>query len=359
MHIPKLCPHKASGRGYATDPLSKKEVYFGVYGSAECEQAYGRWLLDLLARRREVASGTPPGSKVRLRDLCEDFMAYARARYAKHGKQTSEVGSCRRICDLAVKLYGSELVGDFGPRKFKAVRSTLIANEPPLARGYVNRQMGRLVEVFRWGVEMELVEPAVLHVLREVAPLERGRTPCPEEQKVTPVSLEIVQRSLEVARPKLAQMIRLQLAASMRPVEVCIMRLCDIDQSSLPWLYIPWTHKTEHRDRQRRIQLGPQARAVLEPLLRYKPSSWLFPGHPRTKPLNENTYSISIARLCKRHGIPHWFPLQLRHTGLTLVRRAYGLEGSQVIAGHADADVTQVYAERDEALARKIAEEIG
>jgi hypothetical protein len=41
------------------------------------------------------------------------------------------------------------------------------------------------------------------------------------------------------------------------------------------------------------------------------------------------------------------------------VRRAYGLEAAQVLLGHARADVTQVYAERDGRLAFRVAREIG
>jgi hypothetical protein len=43
----------------------------------------------------------------------------------------------------------------------------------------------------------------------------------------------------------------------------------------------------------------------------------------------------------------------------TEVRKAHGLEAAQVMLGHAKADVTQFYAERDEALALKIAAKIG
>ena len=38
----------------------------------------------------------------------------------------------------------------------------------------------------------------------------------------------------------------------------------------------------------------------------------------------------------------------------TRLRRDYGLEVAQVILGHRTADVTQVYAERDQAKAREI-----
>ena len=45
--------------------------------------------------------------------------------------------------------------------------------------------------------------------------------------------------------------------------------------------------------------------------------------------------------------LPHWHANQLRHSKATEVRRQFGLEAAQVILGHAKADVTQVYAERD------------
>ncbi len=54
-----------------------------------------------------------------------------------------------------------------------------------------------------------------------------------------------------------------------------------------------------------------------------------------------------------------WSPNRLRHSRGTEVRRKYGLEGSQVTLGHKSADVTQVYAERDIELGKRIAREIG
>jgi integrase len=63
-----------------------------------------------------------------------------------------------------------------------------------------------------------------------------------------------------------------------------------------------------------------------------------------------------LARWRREHM---WHPNQLRHTLATGIRRRYGLEAAQVILGHAKADVTQVYAERNLTLAERIAAEIG
>ena len=43
----------------------------------------------------------------------------------------------------------------------------------------------------------------------------------------------------------------------------------------------------------------------------------------------------------------------------TRVRKDYGLEAAQVMLGHSQANVTQVYAERDMGLAAAVAAKIG
>lgn len=55
----------------------------------------------------------------------------------------------------------------------------------------------------------------------------------------------------------------------------------------------------------------------------------------------------------------HWSPNQLRHSAATEIRKRYGLEGSQVVLSHANADVTQMYAERDLDKAAAIMKEVG
>ena len=57
--------------------------------------------------------------------------------------------------------------------------------------------------------------------------------------------------------------------------------------------------------------------------------------------------------------IEHWHPNQIRHTRATALRRQFGLEAAQVSLGHAKADVTQIYAERDLVKAVEIAKMTG
>ena len=95
-----------------------------------------------------------------------------------------------------------------------------------------------------------------------------------------------------------------------------MIRPCDIDRTGAVWCYKPKTHKTEYRNRERRIYIGPRAKHIL--------STWL-----------------------------------VRHSRATELRRKYGLEAIQTVLGHAQADVTQIYAERDFGRAKRIMREFG
>ena len=85
---------------------------------------------------------------------------------------------------------------------------------------------------------------------------------------------------------------------------------------------------------------------------------------------NTNTYRRAIHRTVelanrkrKEAGadnmLPKWSPNRLRHSAATEIRRQFGLEAAQVTLGHATADVSQIYAERDLSLAMHIMRKIG
>jgi integrase len=57
--------------------------------------------------------------------------------------------------------------------------------------------------------------------------------------------------------------------------------------------------------------------------------------------------------------IDDWSPNQLRHTAATEIRKKFGLEAAQVVLGHSTADITQVYAERNQKLAAEVIRQIG
>lgn len=188
-------------------------------------------------------------------------------------------------------------------------------------------------------------------------------------------------------------MVRLQRLTGMRPAEVCQIRPADLDRTGEVWVFRPSSHKTEHHGRERSIYIGPRAQAILLGYLARDPESCCFqprdsearrrerqhaervtpigygnrPGTNRKREphtaagarYTTSSYRRAIQRACDRVGVPRWAPNRLRHAAATEVRAKFGLEAAQIVLGHAGADVTQVYAERDAAKGVEVARPIG
>jgi len=274
--------------------------------------------------------------------------------------------------------------------------------------------------MFKWAVENELVSPSVLHGLQAVRGLQRSRTEARETSPIGPVHLAAVEATLPHLNRHVAAMVQLQQLTGMRPGEVCAIRPCDIEMSGTVWFYRPGSnqgptgqHKTAHHGRQRIIALGPKCMEIIKPFLTLNTTAYLFcpakalegmraeirrKRRTKVQPSQQNrrskgpqwtpgerfrtgAYAYCIRRACVRADrearskavlqgmdpkeaearvfVPHWHPHQLRHTHATEVRRRYGLEAAQVALGHSQANVTQIYAERDLSLAVRVASEIG
>jgi integrase len=290
-------------------------------------------------------------------------------------------------------------------------------------RRHINKQIGRIVRMFSWGVSQELIRADVAQALREVKGLHKGRTEARESSPVLPVGESIVNATLEHLPPIVAAMVRLQRLTGCRPEEVCMVRPCDVDLSGAVWAYRPESHKTAHHGRARVIFIGPKGQDVLRPyLLRDKAAYCFCPAdgerrrrqamhEARITPLGygnrpgtnkrrapqraagerytTDSYRRAIQRACEiAFGMPPelrrapkgepaealadrhkaakawrelhcWAPNRLRHSAATEIRKRFGLEAAQVTLGHAAADVTQVYAERDLERAASVMFQVG
>ena len=183
-------------------------------------------------------------------------------------------------------------------------------------------------------------------------------------------------------------MAELQWWSGMRPGEVVQMRWADIERpgDGAPWVYRPRRHKSQHLRRERVIFLGPKAQAVLTRFLKadrnapiFQPAEAEAASRSRKRRMRKTkvppcqklrhelaqanpkrhfhdaydtrTYARAISRGCKEAKVPHWSPGQLRHSAATRIRGEYAnLEAAQVVLGHSHANVTQIYAERDQLL---------
>jgi integrase len=144
------------------------------------------------------------------------------------------------------------------------------------SRKYINVQVGRIIRMFRWGVENEKVEANVLHALRAVPGLRQGKTTARELPPIRPVPDSQVAAVLPHVPAPVKAMIELMQLTGARAGELVILRGSDIDMTGPVWQYRPEKHKTQFHGHERIIYLGPRAQDVVRPFLRLNPAEYLF-----------------------------------------------------------------------------------
>jgi integrase len=419
--VPSYRLHKPSGQ--AVVRLDRRDHYLGKYGSDESQEKYARTIAEWLTTGRAKALTPPsPGRRsageMTVNAMILAFLTRHADAYYRHadGTPTGEVDNFKDALRPLRRLYGRTLVKDFGPLALKAIRGAMI--DDGLARSTINARISRIVRVFAWGVENELVPPSVHYGLKAVPGLKKGRTAAREAPQVKPVP----DADMDAIRPYVSRqvwaMIGLQRWTGMRPGEVTTMRTCDLDMTRKPWVYTPRRHKTEYRGKRRQIPLGPRARKILRPWLRTDVGAFLFQPREATEERNAKrrakrrspmtpsqrarrpkpqprraprdrydtrAYGKAIRRGCAR-AFPHptlsqipkkeltaeqraelkrwrpeqaWHPNQIRHSAATRLRKKSGLDVARAVLGHSDANTTTIYAERDATLAAVAMERFG
>ena len=257
--------------------------------------------------------------------------------------------------------------------EMKAVRQAMV--DGGLSRGVVNQRMGRIKRIWKWAAEEGLVKAEAAAVVALLRPLQRNRSQARETEKVRAIDRSVVEATLPYLPLPVRLMVQVQMLTGMRPEEVREMRPRDLDRRGEIWVYdLTDRHKMAYKTREKRIYIGARGQAAINCIARWdQPDLPVFrPADATTRQTNrryrqgygKESYCQAIRRgteAARRDGkvVEDWTPNQLRHLYATEVRREYGLEGAQVGLGHDRADVTQVYAERDDRLARRIAKEKG
>jgi integrase len=345
---PAYSLHKPSGQ--ARVRYQGRDHYLGPYGSRESREAYARLLAEISRDSTTPAPTQPTGPIVA--DLILRYWAHAQT-YYRHpdGKATGEHLVIRCALKPLRKLYGSTPAGEFRARDLRLLRDEMI--RLGWSRRYVNDQVGRIKRFFAWCAAEELIPEAVPGSLLIVKGLEAGRSKAREKAPVRPVADATVDATLPHLPPIVADVVRVLRLSGARIGEILTMTAAQLDRADPScWVYTPARHKTAHKGKSRVIHLGSQAVAILTPRL-------VAAGGGRILPFTRDGVRQAIANACKRHGIPHWHPHQLRHAAATEIRRAFGLEAAQVVLGHSEADTTQTYAEADAARAREVMKQVG
>lgn len=385
---PSYRHHKPSGLAFVE--LNGHRVYLGAHGSARSREKYHRVLREWHAAGRQAPVHP---EEITIVEVGARFWNHAEQYYRRpDGTQTSEVDNYRQALRPLKALYGTTPAKDFGPLALQAVRDEMI--RLGWCRTNINKQVGRLKQVFKWAAAQEIIPAAVYHALQAVTGLKRGRSQAVEALPIRPVP----QPYVDAIRPHVSgpvwAIIELQLLTAARAGELVALRAVDLDCSGSIWTAAPEAHKTAHHGVCRVIYFGPRAQEVLRPFMVGRAvDAYIFspteaeasrrtkagkqrktpmncgnvPGsniqqHPKRKPgdhYDVSSYRRAIVRACKAAGVPQWHPHQLRHNAATFLRKEFGIETTRVILGHRSAAITSVYAELDQTKAVQAIRQVG
>ncbi len=109
-------------------------------------------------------------------------------------------------------------------------------NENGWSLTYIKDHLIRVRIIYKWAVAEEIVSVDAYQRLKTIE-IRNGR----RTEALGPVPDELVERTLPLLRPRIADMVKLQRLTGMRPGELVIMRPQDIDRSTHDgvWVYTP------------------------------------------------------------------------------------------------------------------------
>jgi integrase len=364
--------HKASGRAYVFH--KGRRHYLGPWNTAEARRAYREWVNRWESSERPTAiSVSKAAAGGTVGDLVDAFMLHA-ARHYVHidGQQTDEVGHFKVALAPLLAAHLHRDVDAVLPRDLIAIVEAWKAAKQ--SRGYINKNLGRIKRVFKWGLSpAELVSAETFARLSLVRGVPLGQAEEPDE--VLPVELRVLARTLRRleadGRHAFAAMVRLQYYCGARPGEVCRLRTEEIHRRSfrvggrvIPVpegvaVFTPKQHKLRKKNHLVYYTLGPRAQAALAPFLDTADAEG-FVFHrgaigrrrlSRFSHCDPEHYSKTVGEAAEAaHGgdrAARWSPGQLRHNFLTRWDALGSIELGSAAVRHKSIATTAIYVQRD------------
>lgn len=372
--IPKYRKHKATGQARVT--LNGKTRYLGRWNTAESKERYKAVIGSWLAGNRHLPER---GEGLSVNELILAYVRFAQGYYVKDGKETDELNCIRSAVRPLKELYGYSPTAEFSPLALKAVRQRMIGMKSFMgntwSRNFVNKSVGRIKRMFRWGVENELVSVTTYQALNAVAGLAAGRSEARETAKRHPVPAERIDSVKAVVSELVRDLIDLQLLTACRPGELLSLKGAMIDRSGPIWTAKLEHHKCERFGKERTLYFGPRAQLILRKYLAADPQAKLFylrrdsyspiikaackkaipyPAEWRDEPIREK--HAKVRQWWKQH---HWTPHWLRHTAGTYVLNEFGAEAARTLLGHAKLDMTAHYTREATEQAKRVVAQVG
>ncbi len=377
-------------RLYAVVYINGRKIFLGKWDSPEAETEYRRLLAEWASN--PVSMGVKSNGSATIDELTLAFL-----KWAKEYHEYRTYHCFKMAVEMMLELYSGVSVRDFGCRKLTTLQNLFVS------KGYARTQVNRFVccikRVFSWGVKEELVPVEIADALKHIDALRKGKTKAKENAPRMAVSDEIVEKTLPILLPTVADMIKIQRLAAMRPDEVCQMRVGDINTSGEVWMYRVPQHKLSWKEEIKDVPLGREEQEILKPRMEGKgKEDYIFsPGealrerwerdrarrktkitpsqlkrhekavaNPKRKVKECYTamsywksikQSVAAANKRLEEPIPHWVPYQLRHAAISEVSSELGRDAARAYAGQKTIAVTGIYDHSDIQTAIKIAKD--
>ena len=411
LTIPQFRFHRHSNQHYIWH--NNKRVHMG----AELEVAearYNRWVADFVAgiRTPKPAKRTTPNPSAE-RTVAEVLVADWKHVLIEYADNKSTRHRIWQAIEAVREMYSDISVFAFRGPQLKALRADLVENRKhkhngkPISRTYINYLVACVQRMWKWALSEDLVPADGAETIAAVEPLAKGKGGR-EPKRVLPPAVGWDECFVELP-PVLTTMIRVQALCGMRPQDVCRMKRGEIStapservavpdtgrylaafvEAGVPvWVYVPAKHKATWQGKPRAVVIGPQAQALLRPLLEILgPDDYVFSpglaleqrrrgnrdkgkGYGRhyqtrhyaqfiTRAVDRTNRPRVAARWLAEELVPFWSPNQLRHLAATVVGDELDREHARVMLGQSSADVIDVYMEQQLRKAARAAAKCG
>lgn len=380
MARPRVWPPRVTQRGGQDYTRIEGRYYpLGPRGSQEARQTYLR-LVDeyergVLGRDSGLTVAEGIIAFLKWADTTDHFTSDARQWY-------------RHALRPLYELYADSPVKEFDTVKLKKLRSLLAER---YALSSANGHFGRIRTFFRWLEEEKLAPPGLYGTLLTVRRIEPGGAREPDP--IAPVPDDVILATLPHLNDVVRAAVQVQLLTAARPGEILGLRPCDLLRSGKHrdllkgrtvdldaagvWAVKLKRHKTMRKGKSRFLIFGPQAQAILAPLLQHRSDECLI-FDPVLAFIRDQISAKQLARLggryttrtyrqaieagCRAAFPPppkvgrtaeelaawyrehYWQPNALRHSAATRIADEYGDEMAREILGHTKLSTTEIYA---------------
>ena len=166
---PKPSKHKSGKNEYAVVYIDGKKNNLGRWGSPEAREAYARFEVEWWKNFRNPAQASKNTFLHRSGDHADTTLGSLVVDYLSHVEGIMHPDDYRHVhtavFDFLLKLYSDKTpVDSFSPKCLKLVRSSMVQSER-FCRKVINSYVKRIVAMFRWGVEEDVVAGSTWHAL--------------------------------------------------------------------------------------------------------------------------------------------------------------------------------------------------